>query len=130
MDITVRVHSEKFCNAFRVCFLVSFENVMADLAELEKGMDMVRKEAEQRTGPGNAGPGAAGQVILRDFLANAEEKLRRLRTEAKSAQDAFRDCVEFFGESPRTTDANSFFSLFVRFARAFKVTSPNTLKNR
>lgn len=89
---------------------------MTDVSELEKGMEQVRKEAELR------GKGTSAQnVVLRDFLANSEEKLRRLRADSKAAQDAFRQCVEYFGESPRSTDASSFFSLFVRFAKAFKV---------
>ncbi|RVE40188.1 hypothetical protein evm_015162 [Chilo suppressalis] len=65
---------------------VSLENVVADVCELERGM----------------------------------EALRRLRTETKHAQDSFASCVEYFGEAPRGCDANAFFSLLVRFARAFK----------
>lgn len=103
---------------------VSLENVRTDLAELEKGMDVVRREAEQRgnnpSAVGNAANNGAS-LVLKDFLANAEEKLRRLKTDVKNAQETFRDCVELFGESPRTTDANAFFSLFVRFARSFKM---------
>lgn len=77
-------------------------------------MEAVRKEAEIR------GKGVQS-LVLRDFLANSEEKLRKLRNDAKVAQDAFRECVEYFAESPRTTDANTFFSLLVRFTKAFKV---------
>ncbi|KAJ3654739.1 hypothetical protein Zmor_013908 [Zophobas morio] len=93
--------------------VVSLENITTDVHELEKGMEAVRKEAEIR------GKGAHS-IVVRDFLANAEEKLRRLRNDAKAAQEAFRECVEYFAESPRTTDANSFFSLLVRFVKAFK----------
>lgn len=94
--------------------VVSLENIVTDVHEMEKGMEQVRKEVELR------GKGAQS-VVLRDFLNNSEEKLRRLKIDAKTAQDAFRECVEYFGESPRSTDANTFFSLFVRFAKAFKV---------
>jgi hypothetical protein len=100
-------------------FTVSLENIVTDVQELEKGMDLVRKEADLR-GTGKE-RGSGQSVVLRDFLANSEEKLRRLKADGRSAQDAFRECVEYFGESPRTTDASSFFSLLVRFARAFKV---------
>jgi len=71
-------------------------------------MDLVRKEFELRGKEKH-------NTVLRDFLNNSEEKLRRLTGEA------FRECIEFFGESPRQADANTFFSLLVRFARAFKV---------
>lgn len=92
---------------------------MTDVHELEKGMDLVRKEAELR-GTGKE-RGSGQSVVLRDFLANSEEKLRKLKADGRSAQEAFRECVEYFGESPRTTDASTFFSLLVRFARACKV---------
>ncbi|CAH2229888.1 jg8263 [Pararge aegeria aegeria] len=89
---------------------VSLENVVADVCELERGMEAARREAEAR--------GAAH--VLRDFVANAVDKLRRLRAETKHAQDSFAACVEYFGEAPRSCDANAFFSLLVRFTRAFK----------
>lgn len=93
---------------------VSLENIVTDVHELEKGMDMVRKEHELRGKDRQS-------VVLKDFLANSEEKLTKVRKDTKMAQEAFKDCVEFFGESPRSTDANAFFSLLVRFARSFKV---------
>lgn len=93
---------------------VSLDNIITDVAELEKGMEMVRKEADMR----NKGP---QNLVLKDFLANSEDKLRKLRQEAKNAQDAFMKCVEYFGESARNTDANTFFSLLVRFTRGVKV---------
>lgn len=84
--------------------------------EFEKGMDAVRKESDVR---GNTK--SPHNMVLRDFLNNTEEKLKRLRAEVKIAQDSFRECVEYFGETPRSCDANGFFSLLVRFSRAFKV---------
>ncbi|KAJ8952122.1 hypothetical protein NQ318_018458 [Aromia moschata] len=102
--------------------VVSLENINTDVTELEKGMEAVRKEAEIR------GRGSHS-LVLRDFLANAEDKLRRLKSDAKMAQEAFRECVEFFAESPRTTDANTFFSLLVRFVKAFKRKNANNKTN-
>lgn len=93
---------------------VSLENVMVDVQELDKGMEVVRKEVELR--------GSSVQNhVLKDFLHNSEDKLKKLRTDSKSAQEAFKDCVEFFGESSRNADANAFFALLVRFVKAFKV---------
>lgn len=77
-------------------------------------MDLVRKEFELRGKEKH-------NTVLRDFLNNSEEKLRRLKSDAKVAGDAFNECIEFFGDSPRQSDANTFFSLLVRFAKAFKV---------
>lgn len=93
---------------------VSLENVAGDVGELERGMEAVRREAEARDSLRSNGH------VLRDFLSNAVDKLRRLRVETKHAQDSFASCVEYFGEAPRGCDANAFFSLLVRFTRAFK----------
>lgn len=108
--------------------VVSLENVVTDIHELEKGMDLVRKEAELR-GTGKE-RGSGQSVVLRDFLANSEEKLRRLKSDGRAAQDAFQECVEYFGESPRTADANTFFSLLVRFVRAFKLADQENEQRR
>lgn len=90
------------------------ENLQTDIHELEKGMESVKKEAEIK------GKGSHS-IVIKDFLINSEDKLKKLRNDVKIAQEAFRECVEYFAESPRTTDANTFFALFVRFAKAFKV---------
>lgn len=94
---------------------VSLENVMVDVNELEKGMEVVRKEADVRNNKIVSNP------ILKDFLMNSEEKLRKLKTEAKNAQNMFKECVEYFGESTHNTDANTFFMMLVRFIRSVKV---------
>lgn len=93
---------------------VSMENVLTDVTELEKGMDQVRREADVK----NKGP---QNIVLRDFLNNSEDKLRKLKLDSKNAEEAFKQCVEYFGEASRNTDANTFFSLLVRFVRAVKV---------
>lgn len=93
---------------------VSLENVMTDVAELSKGMELTRKEFELRKDLKDN----KQNTVLKDFLGNAEEKLRRLRIEAKASQDAFVECVEYFGESQ--TDAHAFFGLFARFTKTYK----------
>ncbi|XP_076627444.1 formin-like protein isoform X3 [Colletes latitarsis] len=102
---------------------VSLENITTDVHELEKGMDLVRKEFELRGKEKH-------NTVLRDFLNNSEEKLRRLKSDARTAGEVFRECVEFFGESPRQADANTFFSLLVRFARAFKAADQENEQRR
>lgn len=51
------------------------------MCELERGMEAVRRELEARDSHR-----AANNHVLRDFLANAADKCRRLRTESKHAQ--------------------------------------------
>lgn len=96
--------------------LVSLENVVSDVHELEKGMEVVRKEADLRGK-------AQYSHVLKDFLQNSEEKLRKLRNDVKNAQQMFVECVEYFGESSRTADASAFFALLARFIKAFKVST-------
>ncbi|XP_032599410.1 formin-like protein isoform X6 [Drosophila grimshawi] len=92
---------------------VSLENVVADVQELDKGMDLVRKEADLRVK-------GTQTHILRDFLNNSEDKLKKIKSDLRMAQDAFKECVEYFGDSSRNADAAAFFALIVRFTRAFK----------
>lgn len=99
-------------------FLVSLENVLSDVQELSKGMDLTRKEFELRKDFKDE----KQNVVLKDFLTNAEEKFKRIRTDSKVAQDAFLECVEYFGEG--STDANAFFGLFSRFIKTYKVFYP------
>lgn len=94
---------------------VSLENVIADVNEMEKGMEVVRREAEQR------GKNAQQNMLLKDFLLNSEEKLKKISADTKVAQESFKECLEYFGESSRNPDANAFFSQLVRFVKAFKV---------
>lgn len=93
---------------------VALENVVADVQELDKGMELVRKEAELRVK-------GTQTHILRDFLNNSEDKLKKIKSDLRLAQDAFKECVEYFGDSSRNADAAAFFALIVRFTRAFKV---------
>uniref|UniRef100_A0A182YPG2 Uncharacterized protein n=1 Tax=Anopheles stephensi TaxID=30069 RepID=A0A182YPG2_ANOST len=58
---------------------VSLEMLISDVNELEKGMETVRKEADLR------GKGTQSHV-LRDFLANSEEKLKKIKSDCKTAQ--------------------------------------------
>ena len=48
------------------------ENVLTDVADLEKGMEAARREGFVRQNVKDE----TMKVALRDFLANAEEKLR------------------------------------------------------
>ncbi|GIX84186.1 formin-like protein [Caerostris extrusa] len=92
---------------------VSMENILTDVHELEKGMDLCKKEMQLRRDARDA-------AVLKDFISNSEDKLRKLKSETKTAQDAYSDCVEYFGDSTRSIAANTFFSLFVRFTKAYK----------
>ena len=98
------------------CFSVSLENMTSDIHELEKGMELTKREYEARR---ERDP----PIILKDFLANSEDKLKKLRTDLKTAQEAYATAVEYYGENHRSLPPSTFFSLFVRFCKAYKVSA-------
>ena len=50
--------------------------------------------------------------------------------DAKNAEEAFKDCVEFYGENAKSTDTNKFFSTIVNFVERWKVTEAENEKRR
>ncbi|XP_055352129.1 formin-like protein [Paramacrobiotus metropolitanus] len=100
---------------------VALENVVTDIHELEKGMEMTRREAEIKK--------PSGPTLLARFLEEQEARLGQLQKEKKIAEDAFVEAVEYFGESRRTIQPKDFFSSVLRFAKAFRAAlEENTLK--
>ncbi|XP_030366303.1 formin-like protein 3 isoform X3 [Strigops habroptila] len=88
---------------------VSLENVLLDVKELGRGMELLRREC-----------GLHEHSVLRGFLASSEGKLERLQRDARTAEDAYNTVVRYFGESPKTTPPSVFFPVFVRFIRSYK----------
>ncbi|KAK6165836.1 hypothetical protein SNE40_022673 [Patella caerulea] len=94
--------------------LVSMENITTDIHELEKGFTLTKKEFQARKDSRDA------PTLLKDFLANSEDKFHKLETDVKTAQDAYKRVVEYYGENCRTMSPTTFFSQFVRFVNGFK----------
>lgn len=57
---------------------MSLENIMTDVNELEKGMEQAKKENDRHRDMRSA-EGQAALAVLRDFLSNSEDKLRKVR---------------------------------------------------
>uniref|UniRef100_A0A8C1IS94 Formin-like 2a n=1 Tax=Cyprinus carpio TaxID=7962 RepID=A0A8C1IS94_CYPCA len=95
---------------------VSLENVLLDVKELQRGMDLMRREYSMH----------GHNTLLRDFIQQNENKLKKLQDDAKIAQDAFDEVVKFFGENSKTTPPSVFFPVFVRFVKAYRVKRPIT----
>uniref|UniRef100_A0A673M033 Formin-like protein 2 n=1 Tax=Sinocyclocheilus rhinocerous TaxID=307959 RepID=A0A673M033_9TELE len=89
---------------------VSLENVLLDVKELQRGMDLTRRENSMH----------GHNTMLRDFIQQNENKLKKLQDDAKIAQDAFDEVVKFFGENSKTTPPSVFFPVFVRFVKAYR----------
>ncbi|XP_072846933.1 formin-like protein 3 isoform X1 [Pogona vitticeps] len=88
---------------------VSLENVLLDVKELGRGMELIRRECSLHE-----------HSILRNFLNANEGKLDRLQKDAKTAEEAYNTVVRYFGESPKTTPPSVFFPVFARFIRSYK----------
>ncbi|ELK35057.1 Formin-like protein 2, partial [Myotis davidii] len=89
---------------------VSLENVLLDVKELQRGMDLTKREYSMHD----------HNTLLKDFILSQEGRLKKLQDDAKIAQDAFDDVVKYFGENPKTTPPSVFFPVFVRFVKAYK----------
>lgn len=59
--------------------VVSMENVLTDVHELEKGMDLCKKEMQLRRDARDA-------AVLKEFLTSSEDRLRKLKSDTKTAQ--------------------------------------------
>lgn len=108
---------------------VSLENIMTDVNELEKGMEQAKKEFERGSNMRSV-EGQNAAAVLKDFLGNSEEKLKKLRAESKTAQAAFAEVLEYYGESSRSMAPNTFFAIFVRFTKMFKLVEQENEQRR
>uniref|UniRef100_A0A3B4AQR2 Uncharacterized protein n=1 Tax=Periophthalmus magnuspinnatus TaxID=409849 RepID=A0A3B4AQR2_9GOBI len=88
---------------------VSLENVLLDVRELGKGMDLIRRECSLHD-----------HSVLKGFLQASDTQLDKLQRDAKTAEEAFNNVVNYFGESAKTTPPSVFFPVFVRFIKAYK----------
>uniref|UniRef100_A0A4W6G178 Formin-like 2b n=1 Tax=Lates calcarifer TaxID=8187 RepID=A0A4W6G178_LATCA len=89
---------------------VSLENVLCDVKELQRGMELTWREFSVQH-----------NATLKDFISRHESRLNKLQEDARIAQDAFEDVVKFFGESSKTMPPSVFFPIFVRFIKAYRV---------
>ncbi|KAI2649720.1 Formin-like protein 3 [Labeo rohita] len=108
VSLSVEVASVIFIHS-KSSITVSLENVLLDVKELGKGMDLVRRECSQHD-----------HAVLKGFLQTSDTPLDKLQKDSKTAEEAFNNVVLYFGESPKTTPPSVFFPVFVRFIRAYK----------
>uniref|UniRef100_A0A8C7US63 Formin like 2 n=1 Tax=Oncorhynchus mykiss TaxID=8022 RepID=A0A8C7US63_ONCMY len=99
---------------------VSLENVLLDVKELQRGMDLTKREYSMH----------GHNTMLKDFITHNEGKLKKLQDDAKIAQDAFDEAVKFFGENSKTTPPSVFFPVFVRFVKAYRSPSHKNTRGR
>ena len=67
------------------------ENINTDIHELERGMELTKRESSVRKDSKD------NPVILKDFLSNSEDKFRKLISDVKTAQVRYfypRKCIK------------------------------------
>ncbi|KAK0142669.1 Formin-like protein 2 [Merluccius polli] len=90
--------------------LVSLDGILQDIRNLERGMEMTKKEFLVQE----------DNSVVKDFVKVNSEQLVSLVKDTKTAQEAYCSVVEYFGENPKTTQPSAFFPVFVRFLKAYK----------
>nr|XP_019963283.1 PREDICTED: formin-like protein 2 isoform X2 [Paralichthys olivaceus] len=98
---------------------VSLENVLCDVKELQRGMELTWREFSVQH-----------NATLKDFISRNESRLSKLQEDARIAQDAFEDAVKFFGESSKTMPPSVFFPIFVRFIKAYRLAEDENEQRR
>uniref|UniRef100_A0AAQ4QAQ1 Formin-like 2b n=1 Tax=Gasterosteus aculeatus aculeatus TaxID=481459 RepID=A0AAQ4QAQ1_GASAC len=98
---------------------VSLENVLCDVKELQRGMELTWREFSVQH-----------NAILKDFISRHESRLSKLLEDARIAEDAFEDVVKFFGESSKTMPPSVFFPIFVRFIKAYRLAEEENEQRR
>ncbi|KAM4602205.1 formin-like protein 2 [Polymixia lowei] len=99
---------------------VSLENVLSDVKELQRGMELTWREFSVH----------GHNATLKDFISRNETRLQKVQEDARIAQDAFDEVVKFFGESSKTTPPSVFFPVFVRFIKAYRLADEENEQRR
>uniref|UniRef100_A0A8C2ZB61 Formin-like 2b n=1 Tax=Cyclopterus lumpus TaxID=8103 RepID=A0A8C2ZB61_CYCLU len=98
---------------------VSLENVLCDVKELQRGMELTWREFSVQH-----------NALLKDFISRHEARLSKVLEDARIAEDAFEDVVKFFGESSKTMPPSVFFPIFVRFIKAYRLAEEENEQRR
>ncbi|XP_068774947.1 formin-like protein 1 isoform X2 [Struthio camelus] len=89
---------------------VSLDSVLQDVRSLQQGMELTRKEFMRQD----------DSPVLKDFLKANSEVMEKLQADSKTAKEAYKSAVEYFGENHKTSPPTTFFPMFVRFIKAYK----------
>ena len=124
------------------CFLDNFDYFfflfIADVKELEKGMELTKRELENRLNtPMNTTATIDQQrlkqeqnQILQNFVDRANDLVIKLKTDSSNAQTAFKECADYYGEDSKSAHCNTFFGYFVRFISTWKLCVEENEKRR
>ena len=96
-------------------------------------MSITQRELDKRLAtPANATTSTEQQKLkshqnqnLSDFATRASDIVSKMKNDAQNAQNAFKDCAEYFGEDPKIIDCSTFFGYFMRLISQF-INFPNS----
>lgn len=95
---------------------LSLETVMSECQELEKGMDLAKRELIFRQGIKDQ-----ATQRLHQFINVKGPEIAALKDDLKRAQFEFNECTEYFGENPKLLESSSYlFSAFAKFLKSYK----------
>ena len=119
----------------------SIENILTENNQLEKDNAMMKTELDNRKDDlanlEKMGYDKKSQALhntrLQEFYNKSSDVTSRVKKDTESCQNAYKDCIEFFGESTSSKDqvtVNTFFGYFVRFVAAWKTAETENERRR
>ena len=110
---------EKLLNLVERATMVSMETCVQEVVELEKGMELCKKELKMRNSSGLDKTPATQQ--LQKFITGKSPEVQSIRDALRRAQQEYNECVEYFGESTKIMESsNQLFATFTRFLKHFR----------
>uniref|UniRef100_A0A8C6SSP1 Formin like 1 n=1 Tax=Neogobius melanostomus TaxID=47308 RepID=A0A8C6SSP1_9GOBI len=93
--------------------MVSLDSILQDVRALERGMEVTKREFSVEQ----------GSPVLQSFVHSNTTLLDSVIADGKKAQDVYDSVVEYFGENHKSTPPAMFFPVFVRFIKAYKMST-------
>ena len=88
------------------------ETLISDVQDIEKKFEQACSE-QQRHGKDNTPP------VLRNFIADERVIVEQLRDAFKLANESFKECAEYFGETAGRILPEMFFTKITAFSKNF-----------
>lgn len=97
---------------------LAMETCVSEVTELEKGMDLAKRELLLRQ---SNGVKDSATQRLQSFISSKSPEIQALKDDLKRAQFEYNECVEYFGENPKLLESSSYlFGAFSKFLKQYK----------
>lgn len=96
---------------------LSMETVASEVNELDRGMELAKKELSLR----QTNAKDMTTVRLQNFVNAKGPEIQGLKDDLKRCQAHYNECVEYFGENPKLLESSSYlFGAFSKFLKQYK----------